>query len=185
MIKETIKEAEIHMKSALQVLTDDLAAIRTGRASPVLVEKLPVEYYGMPTPLMQLANISVPEPRVLLIRPFDPSTLKAIERAIQVSELGLTPNNDGKVIRLNIPLLTEERRHELVKMVHNRLEETRVAIRNVRRDILKDLKEYEHEKLISEDDLKSAEEEMQKLTDRMTEQVEEIGDHKEKEIMEV
>ncbi len=185
MIKETIKEAEIHMKSALEALTDDLAAIRTGRASPVLVEKLPVEYYGMPTPLMQLANISVPEPRVLLIRPFDPSTLKAIERAIQVSELGLTPNNDGKVIRLNIPLLTEDRRHELVKMVHGRLEETRVAIRNVRRDMLKDLKEYEHEKLISEDDLKTAEEDMQKLTDRMIEQVEEIGSHKEKEIMEV
>jgi len=185
MIKETIKEAEIHMKSALQALTDDLAAIRTGRASPVLVEKLPVEYYGMPTPLMQLANINVPEPRVLLIRPFDPSTLKAIERAIQVSELGLTPNNDGKVIRLNIPLLTEERRHELVKIVHGRLEETRVAIRNVRRDILKDFKEYEHEKLISEDDLETAEEDMQKLTDRMIEQVEEIGSHKEKEIMEV
>jgi ribosome recycling factor len=185
MIKETIKEAEIHMKSALQALTDDLAAIRTGRASPVLVEKLPVEYYGMPTPLMQLANISVPEPRVLLIRPFDPTTLKAIERAIQVSELGLTPNNDGKVIRLNIPMLTEDRRHELVKLVHGRLEESRVAIRNVRRDILKDLKEYEHEKLISEDDLKTAEEDMQKLTDRMIEQVEEIGSHKEKEIMEV
>jgi ribosome recycling factor len=185
MIKESIKEAEIHMKSALQALTDDLAAIRTGRASPVLVEKLPIEYYGMPTPLMQLANISVPEPRALLIRPFDPSTLKAIERAIQVSELGLTPNNDGKVIRLNIPLLTEERRHELVKSVHGRLEETRVAIRNVRRDVLKDLKEYEHEKLISEDDLKMAEEDMQKLTDRMIEQVEEIGTHKEKEIMEV
>jgi ribosome recycling factor len=185
MIKETIKEAEIHMKTALQALTDNLATIRTGRASPVLVEKLPVEYYGMPTPLMQLANISVPEPRVLLIRPFDPSTLKAIERAIQVSELGLTPNNDGKVIRLNIPLLTEERRHELVKIVHNRLEETRVAIRNVRRDILKDLKEYEHEKLISEDDLNTAEDDMQKLTDRMIEEVEEIGTHKEKEIMEV
>jgi ribosome recycling factor len=185
MIKETIKEAEIHMKSALQALTDDLAAIRTGRASPVLVEKLPVEYYGAPTPLMQLANISVPDPRSLLIRPFDPTTLKAIERAIQVSELGLTPNNDGKVIRLNIPLLTEERRHELVKMVHSRLEDTRVAIRNVRRDMLKDLKEFEHEKMISKDDLETGEEEMQKLTDRMIAQVDEIGEHKEKEIMEV
>lgn len=185
MIKETIKEAEVHMKGAIQALTDDLAAIRTGRASPVLVEKLPVEYYGMPTPLMQLANISVPEPRSLLIRPFDPTTLKAIERAIQVSELGLTPNNDGKVIRLNIPLLTEERRHELVKIVHSRLEETRVAIRNVRRDLLKDLKEFEHEKLISKDDLETGEEEMQKLTDRMIEQVDDIGGHKEKEIMEV
>lgn len=185
MIKETIKEAEVHMKTAIQALSDDLAAIRTGRASPVLVEKLPVEYYGAPTPLMQLANISVPEPRVLLIRPFDPTTLKAIERAVLVSELGLTPNNDGKVIRLNIPLLTEDRRHELVKIVHNRLEETRVAIRNVRRDMLKDLKEFEHEKLISEDDLKTGEEEMQKLTDRMIEQVETIGERKEKEIMEV
>jgi ribosome recycling factor len=185
MIKETMKEAEIHMKSAIQALNDDLAAIRTGRASPVLVEKLPVEYYGAPTPLMQLANISVPEPRALLIRPFDPTTLKAIERAIQVSELGLTPNNDGKVIRLNIPLLTEERRHELVKIVHTRLEETRVAIRNIRRDMLKDLKEFEHEKLISKDDLETGEEEMQKLTDRMIEQVDNIGDHKEKEIMEV
>jgi ribosome recycling factor len=135
--------------------------------------------------LMQLANISVPEPRSLLIRPFDPTTLKAIERAIQVSELGLTPNNDGKVIRLNIPLLTEERRHELVKIVHSRLEETRVAIRNTRRDMLKDLKEFEHEKLISKDDLETAEEEMQKLTDRMIAQVEEIGEHKEKDIMEV
>ena len=173
------------MKSAIQALNDDLAAIRTGRASPVLVEKLPVEYYGAPTPLMQLANISVPEPRALLIRPFDPTTLKAIERAIQVSELGLTPNNDGKVIRLNIPLLTEERRHELVKIVHTRLEETRVAIRNIRRDMLKDLKEFEHEKLISKDDLETGEEEMQKLTDRMIEQVDNIGDHKEKEIMEV
>ncbi|MBN2257719.1 MAG: ribosome recycling factor [Anaerolineaceae bacterium] len=185
MIKDAIKEAESHMKSAIQVLMDDLAAIRTGRASPVLVEKLPVEYYGMPTPLMQLANISAPEPRVLLIRPFDPSTLKAIERAILVSELGLTPNNDGKVIRLNIPLLTEERRLELVKIVHGRLEETRVAIRNVRRDTLKDLKEFEHEKLISEDDLEAAETEMQKLTDRMIEQVDETGINKEKEIMEV
>lgn len=185
MIKETLKEAETHMKSAIQALNDDLAAIRTGRASPVLVEKLPVEYYGMPTPLMQLANISAPEPRVLLIRPFDPSTLKAIERAIQVSELGLTPNNDGKVIRLNIPMLTEERRHELVKIVHGRLEEARVAVRNTRRDMLKDLKEFEHEKLISEDDLKTGEDEMQKLTDRIISQVDEIGDHKEKEIMEV
>ncbi len=185
MIKETLKEAEIHMKSALQALELDLSGIRTGRASPALVERLQVEYYGMPTPLIQLASISVPEPRSLLIRPFDATTLRAIERAIQASDLGLTPNNDGKVIRLNLPPLTEERRHDLVKVVHSRLEESRIAVRNVRRDMIKDLKEFEHEKLISEDDLHEAEEESQKLTDRMIQQIDGIGDHKQKEIMEV
>ncbi|MBP7228243.1 MAG: ribosome recycling factor [Longilinea sp.] len=185
MIKDTIKEAELRMKGALDALEGDLASIRTGRASPALVEKIPVEYYGAPTPLMQLASISVPEPRALLIRPFDPTTLRAIERAILASELGLTPNNDGKSIRLNLPPLTEERRRELVKVVNNRLEETRVAVRNVRRDIIKDLREFEHEKLISEDDLKKGEEELQKLTDRMIQQVDAIGERKSKEIMEV
>lgn len=185
MIKETLKEAEIHMKSALQALEQDLSGIRTGRASPALVERLQVEYYGMPTPLIQLASISVPEPRSLLIRPFDATTLRVIERAIQASDLGLTPNNDGKVIRLNLPPLTEERRRDLVKVVHSRLEETRIAVRNVRRDMIKDLKEYEHEKLISEDDLQEAEEELQKLTDRMIQQIDGIGDRKQKEIMEV
>src|SRR5512136_2926278 len=150
MLKEAHNEADERMKSALEVLEEDLAGIRTGRASPTLVERLQVEYYGMPTPLMQLATISVPEPRILLIRPFDATSLKAIERAILASELGLTPNNDGKVIRLNIPTLTEERRRELVKVVNSRLEEARVAVRNVRRDLMKDLKEFEKEKLISE-----------------------------------
>lgn len=185
MIKETLKEAESRMKGALQSLEEDLAGIRTGRASPALVERLQVDYYDMPTPLIQLATISVPEPRVLLIRPFDPSSVKTIERAILASELGLTPNNDGKSIRLNIPPLTEERRRDLVKVVHARLEDCRVALRNVRRDIIKDLREYEHEKLISEDDLKTAEEESQKIIDKMSQQVETIGDRKQKEIMEV
>jgi len=185
MIKETVKEAETRMKGAIQVLEDDLAGIRTGRASPALVERLQVEYYGMETPLMQLATISIPEPRVIMIRPFDPSTLKIIEKAILASELGLTPNNDGKNIRLNIPILTEERRRDLVKVVNNRLEETRVSIRNIRRDIIKDLKEFEHEKMISEDDLKLGEEELQKLTDKIIQQVETIGEKKHKEIMEV
>ncbi len=185
MIKETIKDTENRMKAAIQALEDDLAAIRTGRASPALVEKLPVEYYGMPTPLMQLASISVPEARAILIRPFDPATIKIIEKAILASELGLTPNNDGKVIRLNIPALTEERRRELVKVVHNRLEEARVAIRNIRRDQLKDLRDFEKEKMISEDDLKTGEEELQKVTDRFIQQVDAVGDRKEKEIMEV
>ena len=185
MIKDLIKDAENRMKGALQALEDDLVTIRTGRASPALIEKLQVEYYGMPTALMQLATISVPEPRILMIRPFDPTTLKAIERGILASDLGLTPNNDGKVIRLNIPALTEERRRDLVKVVHHRLEEARVAIRNVRRDLMKDLRDFEKEKMISEDDLELGEEELQKLTDKMIEQIEVIGEHKQKEIMEV
>lgn len=185
MIKETVKEAETRMKGALQNLEDSLATIRTGRASPALVEKLAVDYYGSPTPLLQLANISAPEPRVLMIRPFDQTTLKTIERAIIASDLGLTPNNDGRVIRLNIPPLTEERRRDLVKIVHGRLEECRVSVRNVRRDLVKDLREFEHEKMISEDDLKKGEEELQKLTDKVITQIEEIGTRKEKEIMEV
>ncbi len=185
MVKESLKEAETRMKGAIQSLEEDLSGIRTGRASPALVERLHVEYYGAPTPLMQLATISAPDPRSLLIRPFDPTALKHIERAILVSELGLTPNNDGKVIRLNLPPLTQERRRDLVKVVHGRLEDTRVAVRNIRRDMMKDLRDFEHEKLISEDDLKNAEEELQKLTDRFVEQVDHIGEHKEKEIMEV
>lgn len=185
MIKETIKEAEMRMKGAIQSLEEDLLGIRTGRASPALVEHIPVDYYGAPTPMMQLANISVPEPRALLIRPYEPSTLKGIEKAILASELGLTPNNDGKVIRLNLPVLTEQRRKDLVKIVHARLEEARVAARNIRRDTLKDMREFEHEKLVSEDDLKRGEEEMQKLTDKFIQQIEDIGDKKQKEIMEV
>jgi ribosome recycling factor len=185
LIKETVKEAETRMKSAILALEETLATIRTGRASPTLVEKLPVDYYNMPTPLMQLASISVPDSRSLLIRPFDPTTLRSIERAIQVSDLGLTPNNDGKVIRLNLPPLTEERRRDLVKIVRTRLEETRVAIRNVRRDLIKDLREFEREKMISKDDLEQAEEQLQKLTDRMIEQIDAIGERKEKEVMEV
>jgi ribosome recycling factor len=185
MIKETIKEAETRMKGAIQSLDEDLASIRTGRASPALVERLQVEYYGTPVQLMQLANISAPEARVLMIRPFDATSLKTIERGILASDLGLTPNNDGKVIRLNIPPLTEERRRSLVKVVHTRLEEARVAVRNVRRDLMKDLREFEKEKLISEDDLKKAEEELQKLTDRTVQDIDGVGYHKEKEIMEV
>jgi ribosome recycling factor len=185
MLKEAYNEAEARMKGAIEALEEDLSGIRTGRASPALVEKLPVEYYGTPTPLVQLATISVPESRMLLIRPFDATTLRAIERAIQASDLGLNPNNDGKAIRLILPPLTEERRHDLVKMVHNRLEEARVAVRNIRRDSIKDLREFEQEKMISEDDLKKGEIDTQKLTDNYIEMINEIGVHKEKEIMEV
>lgn len=185
MLKDAYKEAEARMKGAIQALEEDLAGIRTGRASPALIERMQVEYYGVPTPLIQLATISVPEARTLLIRPFDASSLKAIERAILASDLGLTPNNDGKAIRLNLPPLTEERRRELVKVVHNRVEEGRVAIRNVRRDSIRDLREFEQEKLISEDDLKRGEEELQKITDQYIEEINGVGERKEKEILEV
>jgi len=146
MIAELMKEAEQRMQVTLDVLEEDLTAIRTGRASPALIEKLPVEYYGSTLPLIQLATISVPESRQLLIRPFDPSSLKAIEKAILASDLGLTPNNDGKSIRLNLPALTEERRRELVKVVNARLEECRVAVRNIRREVIKSLRDLEKEK---------------------------------------
>jgi len=185
MLKDTYKEAEARMRGAIQALEEDLAGIRTGRAHPALVEKIQVEYYGTPTPLVQLASISIPEPRSLLIRPFDPSTMKAIERGILASDLGLTPNNDGKAIRLNLPPLTEERRRDLVKLVHARLEESRVAVRNIRRDMIRDLKEFEEEGLISEDELKRGEEELQKITDRFIQEINTIGERKEKEILEV
>jgi ribosome recycling factor len=185
MLKDVYKEAEARMKGAIQALEEDLSGIRTGRASPALIDRMQVEYYGAPSPLIQLATISVPEARTLLIRPFDATSLKAIERAILASDLGLTPNNDGKAIRLNLPPLTEERRRELVKVVHNRVEEARVAVRNVRRDSIRDLREFMQEKMISEDDLKRGEEELQKITDQHVEEINAVGDRKEKEILEV
>ena len=185
MIKDILIDAETRMRGAISVLHDDLSAIRTGRASPALVEKLPVEYYGNPTPLQQLASISVPEPRSLMIKPFDSSTLKTIEKAIQTSDLGLNPNNDGKVIHLNLPPLTEERRRDLVKHMHHRLEESRIAVRNIRRDAHNDMREFEKEKLISEDELKRGEDDLQKLTDKYVEEIAEQGKNKEAEIMEV
>lgn len=185
MLKDIYNEAEIRMKGAIQALEEDLAGIRTGRASPALIERLQVDYYGTLTPLIQLASIGVPESRTLLIRPFDPASLKSIERAILASDLGLTPNNDGKTIRLNMPPLTQERRQELSKVVHNRVEEARIAVRNVRRDEMKDLQEFEKEKLLSEDERIRGEEELQKITDRFIEEINTVGERKEKEILEV
>ncbi len=185
MIKDLLADAEHRMRSAIQVLHDDLNTVRTGRANPSLVEKLSVDYYGAPTPLLQLASISVPEPRSIMIKPFDATAIKAIEKAIQTSDLGLNPNSDGKVIHLNLPPLTEDRRRDLVKQVHHRLEETRVAVRNIRRDSHNDMRDFEKEKLISEDELKRGEEDLQKLTDRFIEEVSEHGQKKEAEIMEV
>lgn len=184
-IKSLLKDAEVRMHGAIQSLTDDLNSIRTGRASPALVEKLPVEYYGTPTPLMNLASISVPEPRTLTIKPFDAGSLKDIEKAIRTSDLGLNPNSDGKVIHLNLPPLTEERRRDLVKHMHHRLEEARIAVRNIRRDLHNDIREYEKEKLITEDDLKRGEDDLQKLTDKYIEEIARLGQNKEKDIMEV
>lgn len=185
VLKEIYQETEGRMKGAIQALEEDLAGIRTGRASPALVERLMVEYYGSPTPLIQLATISAPDVRSLMIRPFDAASLRTIERAIQSSDLGLTPNNDGKAIRLNLPPLTEERRRDLVKVVHHRVEEARVAARNVRRDAIKDLRDFTQEKLISEDDQKRGEEELQKLTDKYIEEINAVGERKQKEILEV
>lgn len=184
-IKDMLKDAETRMTGAVHVLEQDLAAVRTGRASPAIVERLMVDYFDTPTPLIQLATISVPEPRSLLIKPFDPSTLKTIEKTILASDLGLTPNNDGKNIHLNLPPLTEERRRDLVKHTHTRLEEARVAIRNIRRDVHNDMRDFEKEKLITEDDLRRGEDQLQKLTDRYIEDVNKHGQAKEKEIMEV
>jgi ribosome recycling factor len=185
MINEALSEAETRMRGAVRALEEDLSAIRTGRASPALVERLSVEYYGNPTPLNQLATISAPEPRLLTIKPFDASSLKDIERSILASDLSLTPNNDGKIIRLNIPPLTEERRHELVRVVRSRCEEARVAARNVRRDIQNSLREFERGKLISEDELKRAETDLQKKTDFHVEEINNLCERKEKEVLEV
>jgi ribosome recycling factor len=184
-VKDLLKDAESRMSGAIQSLSDDLAGIRTGRANPALVERLPVEYYGSPTPLMQLASISVPEPRSIMIKPFDAGSIKDIEKAIRTSDLGLNPSSDGKVIHLNLPPLNEERRRELVKHMHHRLEEARIAVRNIRRDLHNDIREYEKEKMITEDDLKRGEEDLQKLTDKFVEDIAKHGAHKEKEIMEV
>lgn len=185
MVKDALHDAEDRMKGAIAALEQNLNSIRTGRASPALIERLPVEYYGNPTPLQQLATITVPEPRQLLVKPFDQSSLKNIEKAILGSDLGLNPANDGKVIRLNLPPLNEERRRDLTKVVHHRLEEARVAIRNVRRGSHDDLREFEKEKLISEDELKRGEADLQKLTDKYIAKVDELGARKEAEIKEI
>ncbi len=185
MTKEVLRESESRMKSAIDALEEDLATIRTGRASPALVERLSVDYYGTPTPLNQLATISAPEPQLLTIKPYDPGSLRTIEKAILASDLGLTPGNDGKMIRLNVPPLTEERRRELVKVVSRRLEESKVAVRNIRRDSLEALRKKEDAKEIGEDDFHRAKDDLQKLTDRYIEQVDEIGKRKEQEILEV
>ena len=185
MIKDLLKDEETKMKKALDALKHDLTTIRTGRASPALVEELPVDAYGAVSPLIQLATISAPEPRMLTIRPFDASTMPSIEKAILKSDLGLTPSNDGKMIRLPIPPLTEERRREFVKRVHKRVEEAHIAIRNIRHRALDDLREMENEKMISEDEHHRGRDQLQEITDKVIAQSDEIGKAKERELMEV
>lgn len=185
LAKDTLKEAEEHMNKTIHALELDLRGIRTGRASPMLVERVMVNYYDTPTPLEQLATISAPEPQLLTIRPFDAHSIKDIERAILASDLGLTPSNDGKLIRLVVPRLSEERRSEMVKLVHKRLEEARISIRNIRRDAQDTLRDFEKEKMISEDDLKRGRDDLQKLTDKYVEQAETVSKRKEEEIREV
>ena len=185
MLKDVISDAEERMEKTVEALQLELRSLRTGRASPALVERLHVDYYGAPTPLNQLAGISVPEPRMLMIRPWDRSSMGLIEKAILKSDLGLTPNNDGQVIRLVIPQLTEERRRDLSRLVARRVEEARVACRNIRRDAIELLRDLEKEKLINEDELYEGRDQMQKVTDEFIKQVDEIGKAKEAEIMEV
>ena len=184
-VTASLADATDKMKKAIGHLKDELSAIRTGRASPALLNRITVDYYGATVPLNQLASLSVPEPRQLLVTPFDKNGIGSIAKAIQASDLGITPSNDGNVIRLSFPPLTEERRKELVRVVHQRTEEGRVAVRNVRRHHKDELEKLEREGSISEDELVRAEKELQKLTDQHVADIDEIQRHKEQELLEV
>ncbi len=184
-LKELFQETRKRMDKARSVLKEEFAKLRTGRASAGLLEGIKVDYYGTPTPINQLATINIPEPRLIVIQPWDVSQIGAIEKAILSSDLGLTPTNDGKIIRISIPQLTEERRKELVKVAKKYAEECRVAIRNIRRDANEKLKKLEKDKLISQDELKKAQQEIQKITDDEIEEINALLEKKEEEIMEV
>ena len=184
-LEELLAQTEARFKKAVEALRHDVGTVRTGRATPSLVENLEVEAYGVPTPLIQLAAIAAPEPRMIVITPWDKSLIKAIEKAIQSSDLALAPSNDGNLIRLNIPSLTEERRRDLVKVLHKKVEEGRVEIRTLRRHAHDEMKTKEKSSGVTADDVKRAEAQLQKLTDRYILMADEIGDAKEKEILEV
>jgi len=185
MIDDILFEIEDKMEKTVGALRAELLGVRTGRASPALVERIPVDAYGSTMPLNQTATIAVPEPRLITIRPWDASIIGAIEKAIQKSDIGLTPNSDGKIIRLAIPSLTDERRRDLTKLVSRRTEEARVGMRNLRRDGLKELGDLQKDKQISEDEFYKAKDDLQKLTDQYIAKVDEVGATKEAEIMEV
>jgi len=185
MIEDLLDDAKRRMDKSVDATANEFNTIRTGRASAALLDRVKVDYYGTETPLNQLATINVPEARMLTIQPYDPGSIKGIERAIQESELGLTPANDGKIIRLPIPQLTEERRKELVKVVRHLAEEGRVAVRNVRRDLMHHLKDLVRDGDVGDDEERRAEERAQKLTDEHTGKIDELLKRKEEEIMEV
>lgn len=185
MINETLADAESRMAKSIEALHRDLNTIRTGRASPALLDRITVDYYGTPTPLNQMASISVPEARLLVIQPWDRGVIGDIERALQKSDIGITPSSDGTVIRLAIPSLTEERRKQLVKQVHAQVEDAKVAIRNVRRDSMSTVRELMNEKMISEDDERRAEQRLDDLTKRFVDEADKVGKAKEHEVLEV
>jgi ribosome recycling factor len=185
MIDDIIKECTGKMKAAVAVFETDLHGIRGGRASTALVERLHIDYYGTDTPVKNLATISTPEPMQILIRPFDKGAVKSIEKAIRESDININPQTDGDAIRLNMPPLTRERRQELVKVLHKRTEEARIAVRNIRRHSNDDIKEFEKEKMISEDEAEGGQEDVQKLTDKFIAEIDALSARKEREILEV
>ncbi len=185
VVAERLAEAEMRMDKSIEALHKDLGGIRTGRAAPALVERLQVDYYGVMSPLQSLASISTPEARLLVIQPYDRNAVAAIEKAILKSELGLTPNNDGHAIRINIPALTEDRRRDMVKLVKSSAEEARVSVRNIRRDEVEHLRKVEKDGHISRDEVETKIGELQKLTDRFTAKIDAVASHKEAEILEV
>ena len=184
-VKEIYSSHEDRMKKTVEMLRKEYGTLRAGRATPSLLDKITVDYYGTPTPINQVANISVPEPRSIIIQPWEKTMISPVEKAILKSDLGLTPNSDGSVIRLTIPQLTQQRRSELVKVVHKKAEETRVAVRNLRRDANESIKKLEKDKVVSEDEAKKAQDDMQKLTDKYIKEIDQVMNSKEKEIMEV
>lgn len=184
-VDSALQAATEKMDKAIAVLKDELSGVRTGRATPALLQRVVVDYYGTPVPIQQLASFSVPEPRTLVISPFDRNAIAGMEKAIMASDLGITPGNDGTVIRLSFPPLTEERRKELIKLVHHRGEEGRVAVRNIRRHSKEELEKLEREGGISEDDLVRSEKELQKLTDKHISDIDEVVAHKDAELKEI
>ena len=184
-VGSVMSETSEKMTKAISVLKDELAGVRTGRATPALLSRIVVDYYGTPVPIQQLASFSVPEPRTLMIQPYDKNAISSMEKAIMSSDLGITPGNDGNVIRLSFPPLTEERRKELIKLVHHRGEEARVAVRNIRRHSREELEKLEREGAISEDDLVRSEKDLQKVTDKHVAEVDEVVAHKEVELREI
>ena len=185
MLKEVFSSQEERMKKSIEALKRDYAALRAGRATPALLDRVMVEYYGAPTPINQVANVSVPEPRMITIQPWDKGMLSDIEKAIMKSDLGLNPNSDGTMIRLSIPQLTQERRTELAKSIHKKAEDAKVAVRNIRRDANDVIKKLEKDKVITEDENKKAQDDMQKLIDKYIKEIDNVMATKEKEIMEV